>query len=100
MVMRAFAVAAAILIGAGSVTLALDHSTRDTTPRHPTESCCVAIPPLPPLETSAAADSQALIDFSQAARASDMKPGLDGADWNCRRPDGSQRCVSQNVTPR
>ena len=26
--------------------------------------------------------------------ASEAKPGFDGADWNCKRPDGSRRCFS------
>ena len=98
MVTRALAVAAAVLIGAGSAAFAVDHSRKDTTPRSLAELCCVAISPLPPTETSAASDRHALIGISQLAP-SDIKPGLDGADWNCRRPDGSQRCVSQVVTP-
>lgn len=99
MVMRAFAVAAAVCIGAGSAAFAVDHSTRDTTPRSPTELCCVALSPLPPIETSATSDSHSLIGVSQVGYMRDGKPGLDGADWNCRRPDGSQRCVSEIAAP-
>jgi hypothetical protein len=96
---RAFAVAAAVLIGAGSCAFALDNSTREKGPRSPVELCCTGTPPLPPIETSAAAENQALLDWSQVAPATAMKPGLDGADWSCRRPDGSQRCVSEAVAP-
>lgn len=99
MVTRALAVAAAVFIAAGSAASALDHSTRDTTLRGPTGLCCVAIPPLPPIETSFPSDIHDLIGLSQVAPMTDTKPGLDGADWNCRRPDGSQRCVSEIATP-
>jgi len=99
MIMRAFAAAAALFIGPGSAAFAIDHSTKNTSPRSPTELCCVAIPPLPPIETSTAAEHQALIGLNQAT-AGDVKPGLDGADWNCRRPDGSQRCISGYATSR
>lgn len=92
MVMPAFAVAAAVLIGAGSAAFAVDHSTKNTSPRSPTELCCVATTALPPLETSAA--GQALVDLTQIRPVTDTKLGLDGADWSCSRPDGSQRCVS------
>jgi hypothetical protein len=94
MVMRIFAVAAAAFIGTGSAAFALDHSTRDTTPRSPIELCCVDTTGLPPLETSWAGTSQALIDPSQITPVIDAKPGLDGADWSCRRPDGSRRCFT------
>ncbi len=96
---RAFALAAAVLIGAGSAAFALDHSARDKGPRSPIELCCVGTPPLPPIETSMASDSHALIGMSHAGARTDIKPGLDGADWSCRRPDGSQRCVSETSTP-
>ena len=94
MVMRAFAVAAAVFIGAGSVAFALDHSTRDTGARSPTELCCVDVAMLPPLETSGAAAGHALVDPTRITPVTDAKPGLDGADWSCRRPDGSRRCFS------
>ena len=92
MVMRVFALAAAVLIGTGSAAFALDQ-TRNTTPRSPTDLCCLGTPPLP-IETSAASDSEAPIGLSQLAPMSDIKPGFDSANWSCRRPDGSQRCVS------
>jgi hypothetical protein len=94
MVMRAFAVAAAVLIGAGTAAFAADHSTKNTRPRSPTDLCCVNITLLPPLETSGAAESQALVDQSQITPVTDVKPGLDGANWSCRRPDGSWHCFS------
>jgi len=99
MVMRAFAVAAAVFIGSGPAAFAVDHSTRDTTPRSPTELCCVGTPPLPPIETSSVWASHALIGLSPLTPVTEVKPGFDGADWNCRRPDGSQRCISELVTP-
>jgi len=92
MIVRAFAVAAAAVIAAGSAALALDHSTRDTSPRSPTELCCVDVALLPPNETSAASASHPLPD--RVAPVTEVKTGLDGADWNCRRPDGSRRCFS------
>jgi hypothetical protein len=92
MVMRAFAVAAAVLMGAGSAAFAIDHSTRDTTLRSPIELCCLDTTVLPPLETSGA--GQTLVDLTQIRPVTDAKPGLDGADWSCRRPDGSRRCFS------
>src|SRR5262249_41936664 len=90
MIARAFALAAAVAM-AGSAASALDQSTRDTAPRGPAELCCVDTALLPPLETNVATDRHA---FNQAAPATRAKPGLDGADWNCRRPDGSRRCFT------
>jgi hypothetical protein len=92
MIVRVFAVAAAAVIAAGSAAFALDHSTRDTSPRSPTELCCVDVALLPPNETSAASASHPLPD--RVAPVTEVKTGLDGADWNCRRPDGSRRCFS------
>jgi hypothetical protein len=100
MVARAFALAAAVLIGTGAAAFAVDQSTREASPRSPIELCCVGTPPLPPIETSAPAEIQALIDPTQVAPVHAVKPGLDGANWSCRRPDGSQRCVSDLVAPR
>jgi len=99
MVVRAFAFAVAVVIGAGSAAFALDHSTRDKGARSPTELCCVGTPPLPPIETSSASETQAIIGLNQVAPVMDVRPGLDGADWSCRRPDGSQRCVSELIGP-
>ena len=97
--MRAFALAAAVLIGTGSAAFAVDHSAREASPRSPIELCCVGTPPLPPIETSAPTDTQALLAPTQSTPAHEVRPGLDGANWSCRRPDGSQRCVSDLVTP-
>jgi hypothetical protein len=94
MIMRAFAVAAGVFVGAGSAVFALDHSTKDAAPRSPIELCCVDTAVRPPLETSGAAASQALVDPTRITPVTDAKPGLDGADWSCRRPDGSRRCFS------
>jgi hypothetical protein len=91
MITRSFALAAAVVMAAGSAALALDQSTRDTAPRSPVELCCVDTALLPPLETNVAPDRHA---FNHAVPANEAKPGLDGADWNCRRPDGSRRCFS------
>jgi len=100
LVICAFASAAAVVIGAGSAAFALDHSTRDAGPRSPIELCCISTPQLPPIETSTPSDVQALIDPTQVTPVNEVKPGLDGANWSCRRPDGSQRCVFDLVTPR
>ena len=92
--MRVFALAAALLLAAGSTAFALDHSMRYAGPRGPVEWCCVDAAMLPPIETSTAAEGLALLDLNHIAPVSEAKPGLDGADWNCRRPDGSRRCFS------
>ena len=94
MIVGAFAFAAALALAMGSSAYAADHSTKNTGPRSPTELCCVDIALLPQLETSVAPDRHALVDLNQTAPRSEAKPGLDGADWNCRRPDGSRRCFS------
>ncbi|HEV2957510.1 MAG TPA: hypothetical protein VGX95_15440 [Xanthobacteraceae bacterium] len=41
-----------------------------------------------------ASGSRALVGLNQMAPVSEAKPGLDGADWSCQRPDGSRRCFS------
>ena len=96
MVVRAFAVAAAaaVLIAAGSVAFAVDHSTRDAGPRGLSEACCVAAAQLPPLETGPSSGSHALSGVNQIAPVSEVQTGLDGANWNCLRPDGSLRCFT------
>jgi hypothetical protein len=94
MIVRVFAVVAALAITAGSVAYAADHSTKDTNRRSPSELCCVDVALLPQIETSVAPDRHTLVDLNQTAPRSEAKPGLDGADWNCRRPDGSRRCFS------
>lgn len=94
MIARSLALAAALFTATGSVAFALDQSTRGAGPRNPVELCCVDTALLPPLETSVAPERHALLDPNQTALKSEAKPGLDGADWNCRRPDGSRRCFS------
>jgi hypothetical protein len=91
---RAIALAAAVLIGTGSAAFAVDHSTRDAGPRGPIESCCVDAVLLPLLETGIASGARALPDVNQIAPVSEVQTGLDGANWNCRRPDGSLRCFT------
>ena len=92
MMVRSFALAAAVVMTAGSAAFALDQSARDTGSRSPVELCCTEAA-LPPIETSVALERHALLD-NQATRVTGTKPGLDGADWSCRRPDGSLRCLS------
>ena len=91
MIARSFAFAIAAVLAAGSTVLAADHSKR-AGPRGPVELCCVDVALLPPIETSSAPHSRSLVGPNQAM--SEAKPGLDGADWSCRRPDGSRRCFS------
>src|ERR1043166_466442 len=100
MIARAFALAAVVgmaagvVMTAGSTAFALDQSTRDTAARSPVDLCCVGTALLPPVETSVAPERHALRDHTQTVPVTRAKPGLDGADWNCRRPDGSRRCFS------
>ena len=94
MVARSFALAAAVVITAGSAAFAIDQSAREAGPRGPVELCCRDTVLLPPIETSVAPERQALLEPTPAAPVARPKPGLDGADWNCRRPDGSRRCFS------
>jgi len=77
-----------------SIASAKDPMAGQIGPRDPGESCCVEAALLPPIETSPASDRRAVMDH-QGAPVSKAEPGLDGADWSCRRPDGSQRCVSE-----
>jgi hypothetical protein len=94
MITRAFALAGTVVMATGSAAFALDLSTRDAGPRNPVELCCVDTALLPPLETTIAPERQALLDLNQITPKNRAKPVLDGADWNCRRPDGSRRCFS------
>jgi hypothetical protein len=94
MLMRAFALMALVLMAAGSVASAKDRSASHAGPRSAAEWCCVETALLPPIETSSATDSRAMPDVNRIEPTSEAKPGLDGADWNCRRPDGSRRCFS------
>ena len=94
MIPRSFALAAAVAMTAGSSAFAMDQSARDAGPRSPIELCCTEAALLPPIETSIAPDRHALLQLHESAPVTRARPGLDGADWNCRRPDGSRRCFS------
>jgi hypothetical protein len=94
MIARSFALAAAAVVAAGSTAIATDRLAREAGPRSPVELCCVEAALLPPLETSGAPDSRDILDLNLIAPVSEAKPGLDGADWSCWRPDGSRRCFS------
>jgi opacity protein-like surface antigen len=92
MIARLFVFAVAAVVAAGSAAFAADHSTREASAPYSAELCCAGAIRLPPIETSGASDSRGVFGLNQAAR--DAKPGFDGADWSCRRPDGSRRCFS------
>ena len=86
----------AVLAGV-STAAAKDQVAGQSGARASAESCCVEVTMLPPIETSPALDRQALSGH-QVSPVSKAEPGLDGADWSCRRPDVSQRCVSELLT--
>jgi hypothetical protein len=92
MIARSFALAAAVAMTAASTAVAMDQSARDAGAGSPVELCCTRTA-LPPIETSVAPERHVLLDH-QTAPVTQAKPGLDGANWNCRRPDGSLRCLS------
>jgi hypothetical protein len=89
---RLFIVAAAMLV-AGSTAVAKDNSVNKDSLRNPAaEWCCGESAALASNETgSAPVDGSMSID---RLASSDVKPGLDGANWNCKLPDGSRRCFS------
>jgi hypothetical protein len=97
MVTRA-ALVLTVLIGAGSTAFALDQSAGDKA-RSLIELCCRDTALLPPIETSVAPERQALVDPTRITPVTNVKPGLDGADWSCRWPDGSRRCFSARRGP-
>jgi hypothetical protein len=91
MVLRALAFAAAGMLAISSTGLAKDQSAGKDSLRNPAaEACCGEVAALAPNETGSAPESYVL----NIASASEAKPGFDGADWNCKRPDGSRRCFS------
>jgi len=94
MPVRSLAVAAFAVVVAASTAVAKDYSARDADHRSPAELCCTEGASLPQIETAVAPDTHAMLDVNRLAPASEPRPGLDGADWNCRRPDGSRRCFS------
>jgi hypothetical protein len=96
MALRAFAFAAAAWLVVGSAALAKDRSINRDNLRNPAaEWCCGEVAMLAANETGAPpVDGYAVNGLGQTAPAAEGKPGLDGADWNCKRPDGSRRCFS------
>ena len=96
MALRSFALAAAALLAVGSAALAKDRWIgRDNMPNPATEWCCGEVAAPAVNETGAPpVDGYAFNDLGQTARLTEVKPGLDGADWNCKRPDGSRRCFA------
>jgi hypothetical protein len=91
MALRALALAAAAMLAIGATGLARDQSAGKDNLRNPAvEACCGEGAALAPTETGFPPDAYAM----NVAPASEAKPGFDGADWNCKRPDGSRRCFS------
>jgi hypothetical protein len=91
MALRALALAAAGMLAISSTGLAKDQSAGRDSLRNPAaEACCGEVAALAPNETGSAPESYVL----NIVPASEAKPGFDGADWNCKRPDGSRRCFS------
>jgi hypothetical protein len=92
MALRALALAAAAMLAISSTGLAKDQSAGKDSLRNPVaEACCGEGAALAPNETGFATESYAM----NVAPASEAKPGFDGADWNCKRPDGSRRCFTR-----
>jgi hypothetical protein len=96
MPLRSFAFAAAALLVAGSGALAKDRWINRDNLRIPVaEWCCGEIAVLATNETGTTpVDGYVLTSLGQSAPAGEVKPALDGADWNCKRPDGSRRCFA------
>jgi hypothetical protein len=94
--LRSVAFAAAALLVAGSAACAKDRSINADNLRNPAaEGCCGEAAALAVNETGATpVDGYALTSLGQSGPAGEVKPGLDGADWNCKRPDGSRRCFA------
>jgi hypothetical protein len=99
MALRSLGLAAAAMLAVVTTASAKDPVAGDGGPRTPADWCCIEATQLPPIETGSALDSPGLA-HAHIAPVGEAKPGLDGADWNCRRPDGSQRCVSELLTHR
>ena len=96
MPLRSLAFAAAVLLVAGSAAYAKDRSINKDNLRNPAaEWCCGEVSVLATNEMGAPpVDGYVLTSLGQSAPAGEVKPGLDGADWNCKRPDGSRRCFA------
>lgn len=97
MTLRTVGFAVIAVLAGVSTAAAKDQVAGQSGGRAPAESCCVEVTLLPPIETSPAPDRPGM-PHHQVSPVSKAEPGLDGADWNCRRPDGSQRCVSELLT--
>jgi len=94
MALRFLSIAAIAALAAVPDASAKDPAANNSGPQGPAAWCCIEATRLPPIGTSSASDAQG-IPGHRVVIGSEAKPGLDGADWNCRRPDGSQRCVSE-----
>jgi hypothetical protein len=91
MALRALACAAAAMLAIGSTTLAKDQSADKDSLRNPAaEACCGEGAAVAANGAGFPAESYVL----NIVPVSEAKPGFDGADWNCKRPDGSRRCFS------
>jgi hypothetical protein len=92
--LRSFALAAAALLVAGSAAVAKDRWINNDNLRNPAaEWCCGEGIVLATNETGGLpVDGYAL--NGPVAPLAEVRPGLDGADWNCKRPDGSRRCFA------
>jgi hypothetical protein len=92
MALRALAIAAAAMLAISSTGHGKDQSAGKDSLRNPVaEACCGEGAALAPNETGFTPESYAM----NVAPASEAKPGLEGADWNCKRPDGSRRCFTR-----
>jgi hypothetical protein len=95
MALRSFAFAAAALLVVGSAALGKDRSINKDNLRNPAaEWCCGEVAALAVNETGAPPVDYAFNGPGQAAPLGEVRPSLDGADWNCKRPDGSRRCFA------
>jgi len=94
MALRFLSIAAIAALAAVSDASAKDPVVSNGGPHGSADWCCIEATRLPPIETSSASEVQG-VPGHRVVIGSEAKPGLDGADWNCRRPDGSQRCVSE-----
>jgi hypothetical protein len=96
MALRSFAFAAAALLVAGSAASAKDRWINKDNLRNPAAEWCCGEVAMPAVNETGATpvDGYVLTSLGQSAPAGEVKPGLDGADWNCKRPDGSRRCFA------
>jgi hypothetical protein len=89
--LRSFALAATAVLVVGSAALAKDRAIGKDVSNPAAEWCRGENAEPVPNETASSVDCHALID-QVALR--EGQPGLDGANWNCKLPDGSRRCFS------